>query len=141
MLRQTLEGVNAVVVVWTKELKEKSWVYKTIDSWAFQRSDVPILFALADRTIPEPENYLHVPEDSKSLPWRLVQRGNERARDWRGVAGFNRIIVGNALLLLLMASLVAAILIYEQKKARQNTAGDMFHGVTINMKEQFFNWA
>jgi|SRR5215207_2973566 len=138
-LRLTLEGANAVVVVWTKGLREKSWVYKTIDSWAFQRSDVPILFALADRTIPAPEKYLHVPEDSKSLPWRLVQRGNERARDWWGVAGFNRIVVGNALLILLMASLIAAILIYQQKQARQNTAGDMFRGVAINMKEQFLN--
>lgn len=139
MMRLTLEGANAVVVVWTKELRDKSWVYKTIDSWAYQRSDVPILFALADRSIPEPEKYLHVPEDSKSLPWRLMQRGNERARDWRGVAGFNRIVVGNALLLLLVGSLVAAILIYQQKKARQDTAGEMFHGIAVNMKGRFLN--
>jgi class 3 adenylate cyclase len=139
MLRLTLEGANAVVVVWTKEMKEQSWVYKTIDSWAFDRSDVPILFALADRTIPEPEGYLHVPEDSKSLPWRLVQRGNERARDWRGAASFNRMVLGNALLILLMASSAAGILLYEQKKVRQSTAGDMFHGVAVNVKEQFLN--
>jgi hypothetical protein len=136
-LRLTLEGANAVVVVWTKALREKSWVYKTIDNWAFQGSDVPILFALADRSIPEPAQYLHIPVDSKSLPWRLLQRGNERARDWRTVAGFNRIMVLNILVVLLMVVTMAAILIERHRMSTQRATADLFDGVATALKEQF----
>jgi len=138
-LRLTLEGANAVVVVWTKALRDKAWVYKTIDSWAFKRSDVPILFAIADRTIPEPEGFLHIPADSKTLPWRLLQRGNERARDWRGVAGFNRLMVGNVLIMFLMIIVIGGVLVQRHKASTYAASGDMFRGLAYDLKKQFLN--
>ena len=33
------------VVVRSDKLDEKGWVYKAVESWAYEHSDIPILFA------------------------------------------------------------------------------------------------
>lgn len=105
-LDDDLENATAVVVVRTSELDGKPWVYKAVDSWAYEHSDVPILVAKnPSKEYPENEiadRYLQIPDDPNSLPWRLLQRARDRALAWRSQASFNRAMVTNIFFLSLM---------------------------------------
>jgi hypothetical protein len=108
-LRDRLSGVEAVIVVRTKELENKSWAYEVLEEWAFQNSHVACLVIdkidpkeLAQLKLsPIPEKYFFVPDDKGSLPWRLLKRANERALAWRHQASFNRLIAISVFILLL----------------------------------------
>jgi hypothetical protein len=122
-LSKSLEGANAVVVIRTKELEEKSWAYEVVQTWAYARSDVPILFTELDKDSRKsliPDNYFSIPADTKSLPWRLVQRANERGLVWRNVASFNRLIATNFIILLIMSFSIGHYLISHQQKEDEN---------------------
>lgn len=112
-LNDDLEKPTAVIVVRTSELDEKSWVYKAVISWADQHSEVPILFAKnPDKDFPENElanKFLWIPDDPKSLPWRLLQRAKNRAKVWRLQATYNRALVWNIFYLLLLVIYIGAV--------------------------------
>lgn len=98
-LKTRLSDVEAVVVVRTKELDDIEWVYKTVDSWAYDHSEVPILFAM-DSNIALEENkiagrFKQISNDPKSLPWYLLKRANDRGKNWRTQATFNRALAWN----------------------------------------------
>lgn len=99
-LRNLLKGVEAVIIVRTKELEQHGWVYDVIQEWAERNSHAPCL--VIDR-IPDheraqlklnpiPERYFFIDDDPKFLPWRLLRRADERAFAWRRQATFNRLV-------------------------------------------------
>jgi hypothetical protein len=126
-----LDRATAVVVVRTDEPErkdeseknsdelEKYWVYQAVDSWAYQHSEVPILFAKdksKEYTHHEiADNYLRIPDDPKSLPWRLLQRARQRGKAWRIQAGYNRAMVWNIFYLSLMCIYIGVIWIVAQR--------------------------
>ena len=113
-----LENATAVVVVRTSGLEEKSDIYDVVNLWAFQNhnSEIPVLFAKnpeleftqVNKTA---EKFIPIPDNPKSLPWRLIKRAKERGRAWRIQAKYNRAMVWNILYLSLMCVYVGAILI------------------------------
>jgi len=135
-----LEGANAVVVIRTKELEEKSWVYDAIDSWAYERSDVPILFTEIDERDGKssiPDRYFSIPVDSKSLPWRLLQRANERGYEWRSVASFNRLIATNFIILLVMSFCISHFLISHHKNEDADWLQSHHNSLQNQQKESY----
>lgn len=113
---------TAVVVVRTSEIeKESSDIYDAVNLWAFQNknSEIPILFAKnPDIDFPEPnetaKKFIPMPDDPKSLPWRLLKRAKERGRAWRIQAKYNRALVWNISYLFLMCVYIGAIWLVAQ---------------------------
>ena len=139
-----LEGASAVVVVRTKELEARSWPYEYIDSWAYQRSEIPIVFTKLnprDCKSQIPKRYFSIPLHAKSLPWRLLQRTNERGFEWRAVARFNRVAVGTCLLIVLTSALMLLAMLPRQRRERQdllaNNIGDLTQAKATIVKKQF----
>lgn len=112
-LDSDLTSPTAVIVVRTAEFNNKPWVYKAVIDWAYRHSEVPILIAkdptqdFSDNELAK--NFLWIPDDPKSLPWRLLQRAKDRARAWRITATYNRAMVWNILYILLMCFYIGAI--------------------------------
>jgi hypothetical protein len=129
----SLKNAAAVVVVRTTELDDKPWVYEAVNAWANQHSDVPILFAKDPRkSFPkiEPANkFLWIPDDPKSLPWRLLQRAKARSEAWRSQATYNRAMVWNIFYLSLMCIYIGAIWI----NAKNNQLYTQKSGYDISM--------
>jgi hypothetical protein len=106
-LKNDLSSSEAVVIVRTEELEDKSWVYESINEWAYKNSEVPILLVrprdrekykrhdLADK-------FFWIPDEPKTLPWRLLKRAKDRAFAWRVQASYNRAMVTNIFFLSLM---------------------------------------
>jgi hypothetical protein len=131
-LEAALEGVEAVIVVRTKELEEKSWVYETLEAWATQNSHAPCLviekidsqelerLRKLKRLSPVPERYYFIPDAKGSLPWRLLKRANERALAWRNQASFNRSIAISVFIFLLTGLMVGYFIYSLQRSAYEN---------------------
>lgn len=139
-LHPKIEGAHAVVIVRTKEMEQKPWMYKAIDSWAYERSDVPILFTElgeTDRLSSIPDKYFSIPDDPKSLPWRLLQRANERGFAWRTVAGFNRLIATNCIILVVMGFSIGHFLITHKEAEKKGIIREMFNGMAQETKYQY----
>ena len=115
-----LEKPAAVVVVRSDNLENNSWVYKAIDFWAYENSEIPILFAKNESKEYKhheiADNYLRIPDDPKSLPWRLLQRAAERGNAWRVQAKYNRAMVWNIFYIALMCIYIAGVLAIDQRK-------------------------
>lgn len=140
-LDNDLDHAAAVIVVRTGELEAKPWVYNAIISWAYQHSEVPILFAQdPDKKWPDNElakKFLWIPDDPKSLPWRLLQRAKSRARVWRVQATYNRAMVWNIVYISLMCLYIGAIWIKtknQEHSALFKSQGEA-HSALIKQKE------
>lgn len=102
---------KVVVVVRTKALDEKPWVYKAVESWANKNSDSPCLFirnkseSYDDNEIAD--NFRWIYDEPKILPWKLLQRAKHRSYAWRMQARFNKAMVTNLFALLIMIFLIA----------------------------------
>jgi hypothetical protein len=124
--QKTINDATAIVVARTKGLeKDKPWVYKTIDRWAYENSEVPILFAKSSGPFTNEiaKNFIQIPEDTKSLPWRLLQRAGERGRAWFDQAVYNRTMAWNLLYLLIMFLIIGSISIERLHHESQKQAG------------------
>lgn len=131
-LLDKLEKVTAVVVVRTSELEEKSDIYDAVNLWALQNqnSEIPILFAKnPDSEFPQvnkiAENFIPIPDEPRSLPWRLLKRAKERGRAWRIQAKYNRAMVWNIFYLALMCVYIGAIWIITQSGQYETTKQGM----------------
>jgi len=140
-LRSVLAGAEAVIIVRTEQLEKQTWVYETLDAWASQNSHVPCLVIDRIRIDPQglppnlsaiPERYFFIPDDKKSLPWRMLKRANERAFAWRNQASFNRMIA------LAFLVLVAAVLVtsYFSSSFQQNKYETALRDVNGKIEQQ-----
>jgi hypothetical protein len=128
-LKENLGKFEAVVVVRTKELDEIDWVYNTIESWAYEHSEIPILFARAlndELEFNEIANrFKPITDDAKSLPWYLLKRANDRGKNWRTQATFNRALAWNiaySVILLMYFGLISVKgFYYEDRKNKIDT--------------------
>lgn len=126
-----LKNATAIVVVRTGGLEDNPWVYKAIDNWAYKHSEVPILFAKEPNKPYKNEiadNYLWIPDDSKSLPWRLLQRALQRGKAWRIQSSYNRAMVWNIFYLSLMCIVIGLFWVKAQKndiQAKQFAIGKL----------------
>ena len=140
VLHSRLEGAAAVVVVWTSFVEHSDWLFALINDWGHQQSDVPILFTdPADPTQKGslPKNFYTIPRDSKSLPWRLMQRANERGHEWRGAANFNGVMVANASVIFLMVAILGGILLFRQKNTTETVSRELFNLMSSDTKDAF----
>lgn len=130
-LNSDLEKPTAVIVVRTGKLEDKPWVYETVVSWAYEHSEIPILFAKdPEQNFPEnkiAKKFLSIPNDSKSLPWRLLQRAKNRAKVWRIQAAYNRAMLWNIFYVSLICIYMGAIGI---------KAKDKQHSTQIKAKDE-----
>lgn len=106
-LYRLLTDSKAIVVIRTKDTDRdrNNWIYKTVEEWAHEHSEVPILFVNKEVGLAEEgivANFRQIPNDSKSLPWFLLERANHRGKTWRTQATFNRAIVWSIFYLILM---------------------------------------
>lgn len=112
-IEDDLSTASAVVVVRTQELEEDKWVFKTVNGWGYEHSEAPILIAkVPDEKFPEnaiAKGFLWVPPDSKSLPWRLLQRATDRGKTWLTQATYNRAMVWNIFYIFLMCIYLSVI--------------------------------
>ncbi|MCU1264513.1 MAG: hypothetical protein JWM21_831 [Acidobacteria bacterium] len=119
----TLERAEAVVMVRTSGLDQKGWTYAAVNDWAYEHSEVPILFAQdPNKGFSDDEtakNFLWIRDDPKSLPWSLLQQAKERGKAWRDQATYNRAMVWNILYISLMCIWIGAIWL----KATDETVG------------------
>lgn len=127
-LQSRLSKSEAVVVIRTEELEKESWVYEAVDNWAYKNSEVPILFVRPkDRVIYKKhkiaDRFYWIPDDPKSLPWRLLKRATDRASAWRSQASYNRALVTNIISLSLMIIWIGAFAI-QHKISQYETAID-----------------
>lgn len=136
-LNSDLDNPTAVIVVRTADMDKKPWAYKAVIDWAYKHSEVPILFAkdtakgLPDNRLAK--NFLWIPDDPKSLPWRLLQRAKDRAIAWRLAATFNRAMVWNVFYIALMFLYIGAIWFDAQREGffTLMEAGDKEHSAVI----------
>lgn len=116
ILSTDLLNTTALIVI-RKEGMDESRAYKDINSWAKDRSEIPVLFtqlrANTNRRLPNSlgwfrkltntfkslirrgpvvERFRWIRKDPKPLPWKLLQRANERGLSWSQQASFNRLI-------------------------------------------------
>jgi hypothetical protein len=140
-LDSDLTNSTAVVIVRTPKLEEKEWTYKALDRWAYDHSDVPILCAWQDnQTYPKnviAEGFLRIPDDAKSLPWRLLQRAKDRAGAWRVQATYNRAMVINFLYLSLMVFFLGGFWLRTQKTENETVLKGMYEA--LETKVQYEN--
>jgi hypothetical protein len=139
-----LKGAEAVVVVRTKELEMKPWVYEALEMWAFQNSHVPCL--VIDKINSEelrqldlnpiPNKFFFIADDKISLPWRLLQRANERAFAWRNQASFNRLTAISVFILLTAGFMIGYFMNSYQKKDYYSLAQKIYGETAKQTKEQ-----
>lgn len=124
-LKNALSNSEAVVIVRTEELEKDRWVYDAVEEWAKKNSEVPILFVRPkDRKNYKKheiaDGYYWIPDDPKSLPWRLLKRAKDRAFAWRTQAGFNRAMVANIFYLSLMFIYLTVFWVVKKQEELQN---------------------
>ncbi|HEX8265450.1 MAG TPA: hypothetical protein VF596_08600 [Pyrinomonadaceae bacterium] len=116
-LENDISKSKVVVVVRTKALDEKPWVYEAVESWANKNSDSPCLFIKNKSESYDAnkiaDNYRWIYDDPKILPWKLLQRAKHRSHAWRIQASFNKAMVTNLFALLIMIFLIAIFVINE----------------------------
>lgn len=135
-----LEAASAVVVVRTKELEFKNWLYEYIDTWAYQRSEIPIVFTELDpryRKSQIPERYFSIPPQARSLPWRLLQRAHERGSEWRGVARYNRVAVGACVMIAFTSAFIVIAMLPRQKRERLELVKKHFDYTAVHLKTDY----
>ena len=120
-LKSDLSESEAVIVVRKENLDKKTWVYEAINEWAIKNSDVPILFVRPDDRSNYPKHeiadkFFWIPDNPKTLPWRLLTRAKKRASIWREQASYNRAMVTNITFLLLMFVYLLGFYIFEKLK-------------------------
>lgn len=139
-LRTHIDGAHAVLVVRTKGLEEKEWIYRELDTFAYKRSDVPILFTHLgeeDRKSKIPDKFRSIPDDPKSLPWRLIKRANDRGFEWRKAASFNRLLGTNAIILLIASLLLGYYLIDRQRRRELGNLRAIFVEMAQQTKDDY----
>ena len=122
-LADVLSGSDSVVLARTAVLEKEDWIYKVVDDWGFENSNVPILVIDKLEHTPIPmevkkitERFYFIPDHQSSLSWRLLKRANGRSLSWRNQATFNRSI-GFAVAILVVTLLGLGYLIdYLQKR-------------------------
>ena len=120
-LESLLSDSKAVVVVNTKELNNMMWVWDTLESWAFDNSEVPILKALKPKFHFKEneiaEHFKPISDVPKSLPWYLLKRANDRGKSWRTQATFNRAFAWNSIysVFFLFSLILYSIVSFEQR--------------------------
>lgn len=135
-----LTNARAVLVIRTEELENTSWLYDALESWAFERSDVPILYtylAPEKRKSKVPNHYRSIPNDPASVPWMLMQRASQRGFDWRRVASFNRLLATNFVILLVVSFLLGFSLITSQQKDEYAALQSVFAGIARQTKVDY----
>jgi len=138
-LRGLLQKAKAVVVVRTKELEGKSWVYAEVHAWANRKPEAPCLYVKdiddTDRKSEIPEHYYWLTNDAKSIPWGLLQRSNSRAIAWRSVADFNRMMAKNIGILLSVSMTVGLFVGLQQRDQLQRNREEAI----TNLNQQTVN--
>jgi hypothetical protein len=138
-LTSELSNARAVVVVRTPDLEERTAAYDAVEAMAYKMSEAPILFT---ELPPEecgpsavPKNFRSIPKDAYTLPWRLLQRANERGSTWRDQAGFNGLIVANLLAYALVVVFIAFYAYVHEKESNANVTSELIDA--METKEQY----
>jgi len=143
-LWDVLSGADSVILARTTVLEKEDWIYKAVDQWAYQNSNVPIVVIdkLARTPIPMElkkitERFYFIPDHQSSLSWRLLKRANGRSLSWRNQATFNR-SVSLAVVILVLTLLGAAFLIdYLQKREMYDLMRTTYKQVAEHTKEDY----
>lgn len=142
LLNKELQKATGVVVVRTQELGEKPWVYEAVNTWAYGSSEVPILFTVKPETdttdSDTADGFLSIPDDPKSLPWRLLQRATDRGRAWSTQAWFNRALVWNIFYLLAFCIWVGAVWVSGQNTKYENAEKEMNEAIRTEKQYRQF---
>lgn len=140
-------GAESVIIVRSKELEKHPQIYDKIESWASKNSQVPCL--VIDKIKPEdgkllklnpiPERYFFIPDDEKSLAWRLLQRANERSLLWRKQAGYNRFVAYVFVIILFIVLLIVGFEILSLKREKDNFADtkQVYKNIAQETKEYY----
>lgn len=120
-LKADLSNSEAVIVFRKEELDKRTWVYEAVNEWAIKNSEIPILFVRPRDRLNYPKHdiadkFFWIPDNPKTLPWRLLKRAKDRASLWHEQANYNRAMVTNIAFILLMFAYVLGFFYYHKLK-------------------------
>jgi hypothetical protein len=159
-LKDTLEGAKAVIIVRTKELEQNFlvkkredffWVYETIHSWAKQNSHAPCLvihkitkdeekeLIKLRKLSPIPETFFLIIDNKPSLPWKLMQRANERAEAWKYLASFARTVVFCLFVLFIASFIIGCVWLHTQRGEYKGLFRGAYDVIAAQTRDEFNN--
>ncbi len=126
-LETKLKNTKAVLVVKNENFDnpEMQWLYLVIDKWANENSELPCLFVSNQNNKLKKDGisnkYLYIPRDGKYVPWRLMQRANDRSFLWNYQSDFNRLMLKHTLILIFaLVTLIVFMGLSDYKDKKKN---------------------
>ena len=117
-LKEIIKKKKAVIVVRTKELEEKEWVYQIVEDWAHDNPDAPCLYVNnldeGDQISKVPKYICIMPLDERTTPWMLLKRSVDRSLAWRSQASFNRFVAKSFAILFSLSLTVGLFLWFSE---------------------------
>lgn len=143
-LEAHLSDTGALVVLENDGLGEE--ILGHVDGWAQERSEIPVLITLTEhkssdrplsrlqklwryrpRLVPLSERFRRIRKDPTTLPWKLLQRANERSMAWSEQASFNRFIALQGLAFVIVGIVMAQHTLVEERREANNVTSEMYN--------------